>query len=537
MLALLIALMAADPLVKAKGALIGKDVTNAMEAMNLSAFKEALLLLCCIVAVTFSLIVYKNYIQKMLNINWCLWLTRSFLGKYFADRAYYHINSDTGIDNPDQRISEGIKDYTGTSIGHIAAIIQSLFSIGTFSLMLWRLSPKLLFAAMLYAGIGSIFTMFLSRRLVSLNFKVQQRSADFRHNMVHVRDNTESIALFQGEVREKQQLIHRLVDYIGSRLMLIGWERNLSCFNQTLSLLPMILPGIILAPVYFAGTITLGDLTAGTTYFMIMMSAIGEIISKLSTLNALVASFTRVETFAIAVETANTPRGDVIRSHESPRLALDGVTLHTPDYRKILVRGVSAELSPGKGVLIAGASGVGKSSLLRAIAGLWNAGEGEISRPPLREMFFLPQKPYMIHGTLREQLHYPNSGMEATDEELKMLMEKVNLLDLYERFDGLDVVKEWGTMLSLGEQQRLAFARLFLSRPRYAILDEATSALDIANESALYAHLQESGMTFVSVGHRPSLVAYHDNVLELQGKGDWRLVPSADFQMSDSCLK
>jgi len=233
----------------------------------------------------------------------------------------------------------------------------------------------------------------------------------------------------------------------------------------------------------------------------------------------------------VAKATAEAP---VIESREDSRLALEHVTLQTPNYQQTLLRDATAEVPPGKGLLIAGASGAGKSSVLRAIAGLWNAGEGHISRPPLKEMLFLPQRPYMVLGSLREQLLYPHLEQEASDDELRAILEKVNLADLPERVGGFDAEMDWGHLLSLGEQQRLAFARLLLTRPHYAVLDEATSALDVTNEAQLYGQLQGSGTTYVSVGHRPSLLAYRDKFLELRGGGDWRLVPTAEFHVAPS---
>jgi putative ATP-binding cassette transporter len=234
---------------------------------------------------------------------------------------------------------------------------------------------------------------------------------------------------------------------------------------------------------------------------------------------------------AAAVARAEAPvPGEAIRSERGPRLAIEHLTLCTPGHERVLVRDLSCAVEPGAGLMIVGRSGGGKSSLLRAVAGLWDAGRGLIVRPGPREMMFLPQQPYMVLGSLRSQLTYPDGQDEVPDQDLLRLLERVNLGDVAARFGGLDVELDWAKVLSVGEQQRLAFARVLLAEPRYAMLDEATSALDVANEEALYRQLAESSITPVSVSHRPALLKYHRQVLELPGGGGWRLADADGYR-------
>lgn len=536
--ALMLLLLAASAAISVKLSYINRDFTTALGNLDGNAFKQGLLLYLAVFAVATPVEVYKTYVQKTLSTDWRQWLTTHFLGKYFTGRAYYHIGNDAGVDNPDQRISCNIKDFTGMTLDHVFTIFASVLGFVSFVGIIWSISSKLVLVLLVYAVIGTIVTMWLGNRLLSLNVQAQQKGADFRYGLVHIRDNVEAIAFYQGEEREKRQVRGRLRDAIDVNLKLIGWQRNLSFFTTGYNYIPLALPFVVLSPEYFSGRIELGTLMQAFGASFTVLKSLAVIVDQFNGLSGFAAAITRVETLAAALDRpadGNRPLGaTTIDSREASRLALDNVTLLTPDYRRTLVRNATAALSPGTGLLIAGASGAGKSSVLRAMAGLWNAGEGQIFRPPLQEMLFLPQRPYMIRGSLREQLIYPNMDRTVPDGDLKDILEKVNLANLHERCGGLDIVMEWGQLLSLGEQQRLAFARLLITAPRYAVLDEATSALDVANEARLYEQLQESGMSYVSVGHRPSLHAFHDDVLELKGAGEWRLVPAEEFQAAAS---
>ncbi len=512
---------------------IGNYFTNALVQKNQGMAYFFVGVYFCGFMIAVPIVAFYSYVQDYLGMKWREWLTNSFLGNYFRDRNYYNVESNTLIDNPDQRIMEDIRSFTRTSLAFLLIILGSLMDLVSFTGILWSKSVLLVGVVLGYSLFGTLITVWIGRRLVKLNFNQLRYEADFRYSLIHVRDNAESIAFYQGEKSEIGHISDRFRNVLKNFSLLIGWQRNLSFFTQTYNYLPLVLPFLVLFPQYFSGKIQYGDMVQANFAFSQVYAALSLIVAQIQDITNFAAGVQRLSTFAdeIAPEKRKEPG---IESVQSDGFALTDMTLFIPNGARTLLSDLNFYLDKGENLVIVGRSGVGKSSLLRAIAGLWTEGRGRVQRPSLDDIFFLPQKPYMLLGSLRSQLLYPRLDRIVHDRELQDVLDVVHLPDLVERVGGLDVELDWGDVLSLGEQQRLAFARLLVNHPRFAVLDEATSALDVANESNLYKKLQELGVQYISVGHRTTILAFHNRVLDLQGPAHWRLLPVDDYRPLDT---
>jgi vitamin B12/bleomycin/antimicrobial peptide transport system ATP-binding/permease protein len=515
---------------------VGNFFQTALADKDAPNYWKYLFVYASVFVVGTPIVVIYTYIKDKLSIYWREWMTNKFLDKYFQNRAYYEINARKNeIDNPDQRISEDIKSFTRTSLNFLLIILGSVIDIISFTSILWLISQELSVFLIVYATFGTIVTTIFGQRLIPLTFNQLKKEANFRYGLVHIRDNAESIAFYSGEEQESSQVKQRFVEVFRNFNLLIGWQRNLNYFTTGYRYAVIIIPSLFLAPAYFAGQIKFGDIGQAGFAFSQILGALSVVVDQIEQLSAFAASINRLSVFTDTLEaqTSTQKSGETtIDTVVDQEFKLEHITLETPKHQKILIKDLCVEVRPGEGLLIVGQSGVGKSSLLRAIAGLWNTGTGRLVRPNLDQILFLPQRPYMILGSLRSQLLYPNTSNEIDENELRNALELVNLADLPDRVGGFDTDLEWADILSIGEQQRLAFARLLVTQPPYAILDEATSALDLKNEAALYQHLQGTKTTFISVGHRASLVEYHQYVLELLGDSHWRVLSPQDYRAS-----
>lgn len=467
-----------------------------------------------------------RYTEERFGLIWREWLTLRLIKKYFFRRAYYQLRGLPELDNPDQRITEDVKNFTMITLSMLLILTNSIVTFIAFIGVLASISLKLIMVLIVYTIFGTLFSYLIGKRLIGIYFKQYQREADFRYDLVRVRDNAESIAFFRGEPRERISLLTRFKLVVENNLDMIRWHRNLAFFTSSYNYIALVIPLIVIAPIYMSGKIKFGEVTQATGAFAQVLAALSLIITQFERISSYSAGVSRLGGLWNALTASDEEENDdpEIAIQEGTSLQLDNLSIRVPRSEKDLIKGLSLILGKGKGLLIMGASGTGKSSLLRTIAGLWNTGEGEIMRPQLKDMMFLPQKPYMIPGSLRENLLYPIRDASLENDQLLEVLEKVNLSEIVERIDGdFDKVIDWTNILSLGEQQRMAFGRVVLYKPTLVFLDESTSSLDEDNEVHLYKLIKDLKISYVSVGHRSTLKLYHDYLLELKGEAAWEL--------------
>ena len=551
LLALLIALMVCETQLAVM--LIDKtgEMTSALAAKQADRFWSAVQASLVVLAVAVPVYAFYYYMRDAFSNHWRRWLTRRFLDGYLGDRKYYEIGADNQIDNPDQRISEDINTFTGRSTHFLLIFLGSLMQLVAFSAVLWSISHLLVGILAVYALLGTFGALYLfGAPLIRMNFWQIRREADFRFGLMRLRENAESIAFYRGEPQERAQIDQRFDAAFNNYARLIKKQRSLNLFQRSFSQLTLVLPAIVLAKGVLSGDLEVGRAIQAAGAFAAVLGAVSLIVDNFESLSRFVAGIDRLHALSQVVlktPAAPTPWAEPTApgapssapGHPDPEtqietrigdvLEIEGLTLYTPHFGRVLVKALALRLEPGDALLITGPSGCGKSSLLRAIAGLWRTGSGTVQHPPLEDMFFLPQRPYMQSGTLRSQIIYPSKETDLADERLLELLQEVQLESLAERVGGLDASHDWEKQLSIGEQQRLAFARVLARAPRIVILDEATSALDSANEAALYERLRASGTTLISIAHRPAVLTHHTHVLELKGEAAWQVHLAGDF--------
>lgn len=532
MLAVLVLLMVAETQLAVMLNTQSGELMSALASHDAPRFWDAVK--ACLVVLAFAVPIYAFYYfaRDAFANRWRRWLTGRFLDGYLAERRYYTLGRGGQIDNPDQRISEDINTFTGRSIHFLLIFVGALIQLAAFSVVLWTISRTLVGFLAGYAVVGTTLALYVfGNPLILLNFLQIKREADFRFGLMRLRENAESIAFYRGEAPERQALDRQFGAVFDNYERLIRKQRALNLFQRGFSQLTIVVPSVILAGDVLSGDMEVGRAVQAGGAFAAVLLAVSLIVDNFESLSRFVAGIDRLDALARGVLAPDdeTPVPG-IELHEGPVLRLEGLNLDVPGSRRRLIAGLDLQVEPGQGLLITGPSGCGKSSLLRALAGLWCSGSGVIQHPPWQEVLFLPQQPYLQPGTLRSQLVYPSTACALGDDALQEILREVQLGDLAARVGGLDTPQDWEKLLSVGEQQRLAFARVLVHRPRWLILDEATSALDSANEARLYQRLIDTGATLISIAHRPAVLRFHTQVLALDGLGTWQLVSANGYR-------
>jgi len=518
---------------------IARDLTNALVAKQQDGFYRILIIYACCFVVALPIRVTQLFVTAKLGLIWRNWLSRSLIADYMSNRAYYVLNPNdeqaTNVDNPDQRITDDTRSFTSQSLSFTLGIFDAFLTFSLNILILWSISTQLTLSLFGYAAFATVVLVVAGRKLVRINFDQLRYEADFRYGLVHIRDNAESIAFYAGEEPEASETKRRLDSVVKNFNLLIIWRVIIDVMRRSMGYAGNFFPYVIMSIPYFAGEIDFGSFNQAIFAFNMVESSLFFIVNQIEELAQFTAGISRLEGFQSNVEqvSQSAPQNPAIQLGANA-IVLRDTDLTPPGSTQPILRNLSLSVSSHDRLLVVGASGCGKTSFLRMVSGLWPPSHGTVERPETGDLLFIPQKPYMILGSLREQLCYPADEQRFSDDQLRHVLDEVNLGTLSSRYPDLDIKQDWPRILSLGEQQRLAFGRLLLNAPRFVVLDEATSALDVDTEDHLYSLLRQRDLAVISVGHRPTLKAYHDTVLELSGQGEWRLIPAASYDFGRS---
>ena len=533
-------------------ALVGTDVLinqwrnrfyTALQEVNYDGFVREMIVFIALATVAVALSVYQLYLNQWLQIRWRNWLTTRYLGEWLHDANHYRMQlQGDAADNPDQRMSDDTKLFVERTLDVGLGLLSSVVEFLSFVVILWGLSEAaplhlfgydihgyLVWAALIYSIFGTLLTQWIGAPLVNLDFEQQRREADFRFNLVRVRENSEQIALLDGDRTERARLLDRFSHVISNWYAIMSRTKRLTAFTQSYAQAAVVIPIVLVAPALFAGKILIGTLLQAAEAFGNVQKALSFFVGIYRTMAEWRAVVARLDGFEMSVESAAQ-----LKSGGAISLAMPGGS-HDIDLKQLLVRLpngaplISASdfrIHPGERLLVIGPSGAGKSTLFRAIAGIWPFGNGSISVPAQASLMMLPQKPYFPIGTLHAAIAFPSDASAFSADQVRQILSEVGLPQLAARIDDQE---HWNRILSLGEQQRLGIARALLHVPKFLFLDEATASLDEPSEAMLYRLLQAKlpGTTVVSIGHRATLDAFHQRKAGLVREHDHFVLPQA----------
>jgi putative ATP-binding cassette transporter len=465
-----------------------------------------------------------RFTEERLGILWREQLTRRLTDLYLHDRTYYRLDSATGVANPDQRISDDVRAFTTTTLSFILLIVNGTLTAISFSGVLWTISPFLFSVAVVYALCGSAMTIFLGKPLIRLNYNQLDMEANFRSDLIHVRENSESIALAHREGRFKARLNKRLDALTANFRRLIRINRNLGFFTNGYNYFIQIIPALIIAPMFIWGDREFGVITQSTMAFATLLGAFSLIVTQFQSISAFTAVVARLHTLSDAIENVQRTSPCTIAVEESPdRVAYRDVTLRSADKTRLLISNLNIEITRGSRWLVIGKDDAPKVALFRATAGVWECGGGHIIRPGLDDILFLPERPYLPPGTLREALLRTGMELVTPDAVIMEVLVRLGLEDVVKHANGLDTDHDWDDLLSIGEQHLLSVSRIFLAKPAFVFLDRPGSALPKTQISKILDMLTEQGIGAVILSKNGESRLRYDAILEIKAEGAWEV--------------
>jgi putative ATP-binding cassette transporter len=511
---------------------------NALQDRNWDSFVSEIIYFCVLAAIFIALAVYQLYLNQWLQIRWRQWLTAQYLGDWLHQANHYRMQlQGDAADNPDQRMTDDVKLFVDRTLNIGLGLLNSVVTLASYVVMLWGLSNDaplhlfgqeyaipgyLVWVALIYSVLGTVLTHLIGWPLVGIDFRQQQYEADFRFNLVRVRENSEQIALLHGEQAERERLMVRFGRVVENWLAIMSRTKKITAFTASYNQASVVFPYILVAPAYFAQKIQLGGMMQTASAFSNVQGALSFFITIYRQLAEWQAVVNRLDGFEAGIAAAQELASRSERIHViaagNGSIDLKQLALQLPSGTP-LVNADTFTLRKGERTLMTGPSGSGKSTLFRAIAGIWPFGSGSVTVPAGTTLMMLPQRPYFPVGSLHGAIEYPAVEGAFTAEEIADTLQAVGLPKLAEQ---VAEHGHWNRTLSLGEQQRLGIARALLHRPEYLFLDEATASLDEPSEKALYRLLAEKlpDTTIVSIGHRSTLDAFHQRNIALRRDGE-----------------
>ncbi|CRI63242.1 ABC transporter domain protein [Thiocapsa sp. KS1] len=503
---------------------VGRNFMTAIEGRNLTEFFNQGGFYIGVFAMSAIVAVLSRFTEERLGLLWRERLTKRLVGAYLGDRTYHTLKVNKRVENPDERITDDVRAFTTTTLSFSLMILNSTLTVIAFSSVMLSISETLFLVAVLYAVSGTLFSIFLGRPLVRLNSVQLDKEANFRADLIHVREHAEAIALSRREGRLLQRLRGRVDDLVGNLGSIIRVNRNLGFFSTGYSYLIQIIPALVVAPLFIRGEVEFGVITQSSMAFAHLVAAFSLIITQFQSIASFASVVSRLDTLWEAIERQDPTRSGAIELNvtENPEhIAYEGVTLDAPDEEKALVKNLSLRIAQGTRVLIRSRDKAAGSALFRATAGISSLGHGRIVRPSFDFIRFLPERPYVYPGTLRELLLKTGEEHRIPDPEIVEMLRELDLLPVLTKAGGLDVEQDWSSVLSLSEEQLLAFTRLRLAQPKFAFLDRVCTALTLEQVGRIQKTLTDLRITFIALGEADDDLRYFDAVLDIDRNGDW----------------